>query len=63
MQSAGTNPAQYTETGPWAWLKLLDKARMEPLSTGQFRVTFQLGGRQAVYDLRTAGANNPFRLR
>ena len=63
MQSAGTNPAQYTETGPWAWFKLLDKARMEPLSTGQFRVTFQLGGRQAVYDLRTAGANNPFRLR
>jgi type VI secretion system protein ImpL len=57
-------PTQYTETGPWAWFKLLDQAQLQPLGTGQFRVTFQASGRQASYELRLAnGGNNPFRLR
>ncbi|HCK81564.1 MAG TPA: hypothetical protein DIC59_08870 [Candidatus Competibacteraceae bacterium] len=58
----GGDPLQYSETGPWAWFKLLDQAQMQPVGNGQFRVTFQLGGRQASYELRTAGGN-PFRLR
>lgn len=58
----GGDPLQYSETGPWAWFKLLDQAQMQPTGNGQFRVTFQLGGRQAIYELRTAGGN-PFRLR
>ena len=61
--AGGGNPAQYSETGPWAWFKLLDQAQMQPTGTGQFRVTFQVSGRQAVYELRTAGGTNPFRLR
>lgn len=60
--SGGGNPLQFSETGPWAWFKLLDQAQMQPLGDSQFRVTFQLGGRQAVYELRTA-SGNPFRLR
>lgn len=63
--SPNTNaPIQYAETGPWAWFKLLDQAQLQPLGTGQFRVTFQASGRQATYELRLAnGSNNPFRLR
>jgi len=60
---SGGGPAQYGETGPWAWFKLLDQAQIQPLGTGQFRVTFQVSGRQAVYELRTASGSNPFRLR
>jgi type VI secretion system protein ImpL len=57
------SPSQLSETGPWAWFKLLDQAQIQPGGSGQFRVTFQLGGRQAVYELRTASGSNPFRLR
>ncbi len=63
LSPSGGNPAQYSETGPWAWFKILDQAQIQPLGTGQFRVTFQVSGRQAVYEMRTAGGSNPFRLR
>ena len=56
-------PAQLSETGPWAWFKILDQAQVQPMATGQFRVTFQLNGRQAVYEMRTSGSVNPFRPR
>ena len=57
------SPSQLNETGPWAWFKLLDQAQLQPMATGQFRITFQLSGRQAIYELRTPGSVNPFRPR
>ncbi len=57
------SPSQLDETGPWAWFKLLDQAQTQPVGAGSFRVTFQLGGRQAAYELRAAIGANPFRLR
>jgi len=60
---SGGNPAQYSETGPWAWFKILDQAQIQPLGSNQFRVTFQISGRQAAYELRTLGSGNPFRMR
>ena len=57
------SPSQLSETGPWAWFKILDQAQIQPSGSGQFRVIFQLGGRQAIYELRTASGANPFRLR
>ena len=61
-QTAG-GPSQLSETGPWAWFRILDQAQIKPLGSGQFQVTFQLSGRQAVYELRTPGnAFNPFNL-
>ena len=57
------SPSQFDETGSWAWFKILDQAQIQPMNSGSFRVTFQLGGRQAVYELRTASGSNPFRLR
>jgi type VI secretion system protein ImpL len=56
-------PSQMIEAGPWGWFKLLDKANPQSMGSGRFRVTFQLAGRQAVYELRTASGSNPFRLR
>ena len=57
------SPSQLSETGAWAWFKLLDQAQIQPGGSGQLRVLFQLGGRQAIYELRTASGSNPFRLR
>ncbi len=63
LPPAAAGPAQLNETGPWAWFKLLDQAQMRPIGSGQFQVTFQLSGRQAVYELRTpGGSSNPFNL-
>ncbi|MBK8181845.1 MAG: type VI secretion system membrane subunit TssM [Candidatus Competibacteraceae bacterium] len=62
--SGGGTPARYSETGSWAWFKLLDQAQFQPVGSGQFRVLFQVSGRQATYELRLAsGGHNPFRLR
>lgn len=52
-----------TETGPWAWFRLLDQAQIQPTGTNQLRITFQLGGQQVIYELRLPGSSNPFRLR
>ncbi|KAB2924334.1 MAG: type VI secretion system membrane subunit TssM, partial [Candidatus Contendobacter sp.] len=63
LPPAAGSPSRLGETGPWAWFKILDQAQIQPGGSGQFRVTFQLGGRQAVYELRTTSGVNPFRLR
>ncbi|HOB62092.1 MAG TPA: type VI secretion system membrane subunit TssM [Candidatus Competibacteraceae bacterium] len=60
---AASGPSQLNESGPWAWFKLLDQTQIQPTGTGQFQLTFQIGGRQAVYEMRTANGSNPFRLR
>ena len=57
------SPSQLSEAGPWAWFKILDQAQIQPMGSGQFRLTFQLSGRQAIYELRAAGDFNPFRPR
>jgi len=52
-----------TLMGPWALFRLFDRASIEP--TGQpeeFRVTFDIGGRKAVYALTASSVLNPFRL-
>ena len=52
-----------TADGPWAWFRILDKARIRRTSLPEvFRVTFSVGGRQARYELRANSAFNPFRL-
>ncbi len=63
LPPAPGGPSQLSETGPWAWFKLLDQAQIQPTGAGQFRITFQVGGRQALYELRTTSGSNPFQLR
>ena len=61
LPASGSPPL--SETGPWAWFKLLDQAQIQPIGASQFRMTFQLGGQQAIYELRLPSDYNPFRLR
>jgi type VI secretion system protein ImpL len=52
-----------TEDGPWAWLRILDRADIQ--STGlldRFLVTFHQGGFQARFELRAGSVDNPFEL-
>ncbi|AXA90531.1 type VI secretion system membrane subunit TssM [Massilia sp. YMA4] len=48
--------------GPWAWLRMLDAASVE--QTGQserYKVTFDVNGRRAVFEMTASSVVNPFR--
>ncbi|MFT3734781.1 MAG: type VI secretion system membrane subunit TssM [Rhodocyclaceae bacterium] len=50
--------------GPWALFRMLDKANIEPGGAPEkFRVSFNVDGRVAVFDVTTSSVQNPFRLR
>jgi type VI secretion system protein ImpL len=52
-----------TESGAWAWFRMLDKSRIESgASPEQFRLTFSLAERWITYELRARSAYNPFNL-
>lgn len=60
LPTSATPPLE--ENGPWAWLRLLDQAQVQP-NGNQMRLTFQSSGAQAIYDLALPSEVNPFRLR
>ena len=49
------------ESGPWALFRLFGQGRMQPQAgaTDRYTLTFQLGDRQAVFDVRVAAPVNP----
>jgi len=48
--------------GPWAWFRMLDKAAVEPTAQGErYKVTFDLDGRKAAFELTANSVVNPFR--
>jgi type VI secretion system protein ImpL len=48
--------------GPWAWLRMLDKASVEPTAQGErYKVIFDLDGRKAALELTASSVVNPFR--
>jgi type VI secretion system protein ImpL len=50
--------------GPWALFRMLDRVQMEPtLQPEKFRVTFNVEGRRATFEVTTSSVQNPFRLR
>ena len=51
-------------TGPWAMFRLFGRARMQPQPTtpDHYTLTFQVGARQAVFDVRVPGGSNPLSL-
>ncbi len=50
----------YTFNGPWALLRLLDRARVERgASPERALVSFDIEGRKARFEVRSAGAHNP----
>lgn len=49
--------------GPWAWPRLLNSAQIRPTNApDQKRVIFKVGGRIAIFNLRSGSALNPFGL-
>jgi type VI secretion system protein ImpL len=50
-----------TETGPWAWFKILDKSHLESTANPKhFKLTFYLNNNIVHYELYTNGIVNPF---
>ena len=49
------------ESGPWALFRLLGRGRIQAQAgtADRYTLTFQLGDRQAVFDVRLQGAGNP----
>ncbi len=61
--SASGNSGFSTE-GPWALFRLFDKARIESLGAPEkFRVSFDVDGRGASFEVTAGSVQNPFRLR
>lgn len=53
-----------TFEGPWSLFRLFDRAKIEPTAQPEkFRVTFDVDGRKAVFEVTTNSVQNPFRLR
>jgi len=49
------------ESGPWAMFRLFARGRLQQAGSPEtYRLTFQLGERQAVFDLRAGSVLNPF---
>ena len=51
------------ETGPWALFRLFSRGRLQPQpgTVDRYTLTFQLGERQATFDVRIPGGGaNPF---
>jgi type VI secretion system protein ImpL len=48
--------------GPWAWLRMLDAGTVEQTAQiERYRVTFDLDGRKAVFEMTASSVVNPFR--
>ena len=55
------SPARLQETGPWAMFRMFGHARMrQGESPEKFTLTFQLGDREAVFEIRAGSVLNPF---
>ena len=53
-----------TAEGPWALLRLLDRARLEPLGAPeQFKASFEAGSQRASFEVTAASVRHPLRLR
>jgi len=52
-----------TESGAWAWFRLLDKSNMKSgQGPEEFTLTFVLEDRWVIYELHARSAFNPFNL-
>lgn len=55
-------PLNLEEIGPWAWFRLLDRARLRPLASDVFELAFQPGGYTVRLELQASSVFNPFGL-
>ena len=58
------NSVSKSSSGPWAWLRALDKAIVKkPGLNDRFLVTFQVDSYKADYELHALSVDNPFQLK
>ena len=57
---AGGPPAITAFTGPWAWFRVLDQAKIQPQSETRFMLTFNQGGHAAQVLIEASSVRNPF---
>jgi type VI secretion system protein ImpL len=54
-------PSAVQDTGPWAMFRMFGRARMKPDdSPEKYTLTFQIGNREAVFEIRAGSVLNPF---
>jgi type VI secretion system protein ImpL len=54
-------PSAVQDTGPWAMFRMFGRARMKPGdSPEKYTLTFQIGNREAVFEIRAGSVLNPF---
>lgn len=58
--SSASGGEVYSE-GPWAWLRMMDKGKLNIQQGERYQLTFSLGGSNVVYELRPSSVINPFR--
>lgn len=65
IQPPGNTGVSGTTTeGAWAMFRMFDKAQIEPTAQPErFRVTFNVDGRRATFEVVASSVQNPFRLR
>jgi type VI secretion system protein ImpL len=62
VDNQGGRPS-VTYSGPWAWFRLLDAARLTPTRQQElFKVSLSLAGYGAQFDLRAVSVRNPFQM-
>lgn len=60
----GTGELLTSETGSWAWLRLIRKGSLSPTDLPEvFRLSLGLSGFSAAFELRAASVDNPFDLK
>jgi type VI secretion system protein ImpL len=60
FEDRGTNIPGVSAEGPWAWFRLLEKARVERESATRYRVTFTAGDRSMRVILDAGSSRNPY---
>jgi type VI secretion system protein ImpL len=59
----GTGDVMASESGAWAWLRLIRKGNLGKTSLPElFNLTLSAGGHSATFELRAASVENPFDL-
>jgi type VI secretion system protein ImpL len=61
---SATGRSGIVTSGPWALFRMIDRLQLEPgPAPERFRVTFNVEGRKASFDVTTSSVRSPFRLR
>jgi|WetSurSiteA1Bulk_404760.scaffolds.fasta_scaffold00107_14 type VI secretion system protein ImpL len=60
--TGGQKPSRQVE-GAWAWFRALEMARIQRIDAEKYRLTFDIDGMQAIYELSANSVDNPFSMK